>query len=383
MIEFPGLTGLWDAIPEARIVGGAVRDHLAGLPVADIDLASPLSPDAVIARLNEAGIKNIPTGLAHGTITAIIGGKPFEITTLRRDVETDGRHAVVAFTDDWQTDAARRDFTINAMSMTRDGTVHDYFDGKDDLAAGIVRFAGAPRTRITEDYLRILRFFRFFARYAKTAPDAGAIAAIEELRDGILLLSAERVWSELKRILQAPDPTASLRLMQSTGVLERIIPEGTNIAHLAALIARAAPADPLLRTAALLNGDAASFAARLKLSNEEFETLASVRQPNQLDPLMSDADLRRTLAGADAETLIARIWLAQTGTGDWNNLRSRLAATPRPVFPLQGRDLTALGIPPGPRIGKILAAVRQWWLDNGCEPDAESCRHQALITTVK
>ncbi len=383
MIEFPGLTGLWDAIPEARIVGGAVRDHLAGLPVADIDLASPLSPDAVIARLNEAGIKNIPTGLAHGTITAIIGGKPFEITTLRRDVETDGRHAVVAFTDDWQTDAARRDFTINAMSMTRDGTVHDYFDGKADLAAGIVRFAGAPRARITEDYLRILRFFRFFARYAKAAPDAGAIAAIEELRDGILLLSAERVWSELKRILQAPDPTASLRLMQSTGILERIIPEGTNIAHLAALIARAAPADPLLRTAALLDGDAASFAARLKLSNEEFETLASVRQPNQLDPLMSDADLRRTLAGADAETLIARIWLAQTGTGDWNNLRSRLAATPRPVFPLQGRDLTALGIPPGPRIGKILAAVRQWWLDNGCEPDAESCRHQALITTVK
>jgi poly(A) polymerase/tRNA nucleotidyltransferase (CCA-adding enzyme) len=383
VIEFPGLTGLWDAIPEARIVGGAVRDHLAGLPVADIDLASPLSPDAVIARLNEAGIKNIPTGLAHGTITAIIGGKPFEITTLRRDVETDGRHAVVAFTDDWQTDAARRDFTINAMSMTRDGTVHDYFDGKADLAAGIVRFAGAPRARITEDYLRILRFFRFFARYAKAAPDAGAIAAIEELRDGILLLSAERVWSELKRILQAPDPTASLRLMQSTGILERIIPEGTNIAHLAALIARAAPADPLLRTAALLDGDAASFAARLKLSNEEFETLASVRQPNQLDPLMSDADLRRTLAGADAETLIARIWLAQTGTGDWNNLRSRLAATPRPVFPLQGRDLTALGIPPGPRIGKILAAVRQWWLDNGCEPDAESCRHQALITTVK
>ncbi len=383
MIEFPGLTILWDAIPEARIVGGAVRDHLAGLPVADIDLASPLSPDAVIARLNEAGIKNIPTGIAHGTITAIIGGKPFEITTLRRDVETDGRHAVVAFTDDWQTDAARRDFTINAMSMTRDGTVHDYFDGKADLAAGIIRFAGEPRTRITEDYLRILRFFRFFARYAKTAPDAGAIAAIEELRDGILLLSAERVWSELKRILQAPDPTASLRLMQATGVLERVIPEGTNIDHIAALFARKAPADPLLRTAALLDDGVQTFAARLKLSNDELETLEAIRQPNQLDPSASDAQIRRALADTDVDTLIARIWLAQTSNGNWDNLRTRLAATPRPIFPLQGRDLTALGIPPGPRIGKILAAVRQWWLDNSCEPDAESCRHQALITTVK
>ncbi len=383
MIEFPGLTTLWDALPEARVVGGAVRDHLAGLAVSDIDLASPLSPDTVIGRLNGAGIKNIPTGIAHGTITAIIAGRPFEITTLRRDLETDGRHAVVAFTDDWQTDAARRDFTINAMSMTRDGAVHDYFDGKMDLAAGIVRFVGDARIRIAEDYLRILRFFRFFARYAKTSPDEKALSAIEELRDGILLLSAERVWSELKRILRASDPTASIRLMQSTGVLERIIPEGVNIESLAALIAHHAPVDAMLRAAALLDSDAALFATRLKLSHEELETLESIREPNRLHPSATDADLRRALADKDATTLIARTWLAQTSTGDWHNLRARLAETKRPIFPLQGRDLTALGIPQGPRIGKILSAVRHWWLEGGCEADAESCRHQALITTVK
>jgi poly(A) polymerase/tRNA nucleotidyltransferase (CCA-adding enzyme) len=383
VIEFPGLPVLWDALPEARVVGGAVRDHLAGLPVSDIDLASPLSPEAVMQRLAAAGIKSIPTGIAHGTITAIIAGIPFEITTLRRDIETDGRHAVVAFTDDWVADAARRDFTINAMSMTRDGQLHDYFGGAADLAAGIVRFVGEARTRIAEDYLRILRFFRFFARYAKTAPDAAALAAIEELRDGILLLSAERVWSELKRILIAVNPTAALRLMQSTGVLERIITEGCDIDRLADLIARNPPTDPLLRIAALLDGDLASFASRLKISNDELETLAAIREPNRLVPAATDADLRGTLADTDAKTLIARTWLGQAGAGDWDDLRTRLATTPRPVFPLQGRDLMALGIPHGPRIGKILAAVRQWWLDGGCIADAETCRIQALITIVK
>ncbi len=383
MIEFPGLAALWDALPQARVVGGAVRDHLAGLSVADIDLASPLSPDAVLECLAAAGIKSIPTGIAHGTITAMVNGTPFEVTTLRRDIATDGRHAVVAFTDDWEEDARRRDFTINAMSMTRDGILHDYFNGAEDLSAGIIRFVGPARARIAEDYLRILRFFRFFARYAKTPPDPDALAAVEELRDGILLLSAERVWSELKRILLAADPAASLQLMHSTGVLERIIPEGANIENLTALIARNAPVDPLLRTAALLDGDLQAFAARLKLSNEEAATLQAIRQPNQLHPTATNADIRRALADTDAATLTARIWLGQTAAGNWNNLRARLATTPRPVFPLAGRDLVEFGIPQGPRIGKILSAVRTWWLETGCEADAESCRTQALITIVK
>jgi len=377
MIQFPGLDTLWDALPEARIAGGAVRDTLAGHILADVDLASPLTPDQAASRLAAAGIKTFPTGLSHGTITAVIGGKGFEITTLRRDLVTDGRHAQVAFTDDWEEDAARRDFTINAMSMARDGTVYDYFGGKADLAAGIIRFVGNAETRIAEDFLRILRFFRFFARYAKGPPDAAAITAITTGRDGILHLSAERVWSELKTILRAPDPRRAVDLMQFTGVLPLVIPEGASPERLTALIARGAPVDPLLRITALLTGETTPFAARLKLSTEESETLQAYAQPNTLAPAASDADLRRALADTQTEVLAARTWLAQTSDGDWPNLRTRLTATPRPIFPLQGRDITALGIPPGPRIGEILTAVRGWWLANGCTADKDSCRAQA------
>jgi len=383
MINFPGLDKLWDALPEARIAGGAVRDTLAGHPLSDVDLASPLTPDEAAARLAAAGVKTFPTGISHGTITAVIGGKNFEITTLRRDLVTDGRHAQVAFTDDWEEDAARRDFTINAMSMDRDGTIFDYFGGKADLAAGILRFVGDAQTRISEDYLRILRFFRFYARYAKGAPDEEAIAAITALRDGILRLSAERVWSELKTISRAPDPRGAIDLMQSTGVLALVIPEGAAPEKLAALIARGAPADPLLRIAALLTSNIASFTARLKLSAEEAEILHADAQPNSLAPAASDADLRRALADTETEFLIARTWLAETSGDGWQQLRARLAAMPRPVFPLQGRDITALGIPPGPRIGEILASVRAWWLATGCTADAASCRAQALQLATK
>jgi poly(A) polymerase/tRNA nucleotidyltransferase (CCA-adding enzyme) len=378
MISFPGLNKLWDALPEARIAGGAVRDTLAGRPVADIDFASPLTPDEAAARLAAAGIKAIPTGIAHGTITALVAGRNYEITTLRRDIATDGRHAEIVFTDDWQADAARRDFTINAMSMTRDGTIFDFFNGQDDLAAGVVRFVGDAHTRITEDYLRILRFFRFFARYGKGEPDPQAITAIAALRDGILILSAERIWSELKNILKAEDPRAAIALMQSTGVLNFTIRENVFTEKLNALIARAAPIDPLLRVSALLSGDIDSFAARLKLSTEEAETLYAYAQPNILVPASGDDDLRRALADTGTETIVARTWLAQTDDGDWPALRARLANTPRPIFPLQGRDITALGIPPGPRIGEILATVRAWWLTTGCTADAASCRAQAL-----
>ncbi|OYV37981.1 MAG: poly(A) polymerase [Acidocella sp. 20-61-6] len=379
MIEFPGLNILWAALPEARVVGGAVRDSLAGKPLADVDLASPLNPDEAMARLTAARIKSIPTGLAHGTVTALVEGQHFEITTLRRDVETDGRHAVVAFTDNWQEDASRRDFTINAMSMDRAGTLYDYFGGEADLHAGVVRFVGDAKTRIAEDYLRILRFFRFFARYTIGAPDAAAVAAIEDLRDGVLLLSTERVWSEIKRILVAQSPIAALHLMQTTGVLERVLPQGYDVPRLTTLITRRAPVDVYLRAAALLTGDIKSIAARLKLSNDEAEILQSWLTPTALQPTASDADLRRALADSDAPTLIARSWM----NGNWPDLRARLAATPRPVFPLQGRDLTELGIPQGPRIGKILAAVRRWWLDGGCVASHEDCRAQALLTIVK
>ena len=219
------------ALPEARVVGGAVRDALAGRPITDIDLATPRTPEQVTKALQEAGIRVVPTGIDHGTVTAVLGERSFEITTLRRDVETDGRHAVVAFTDDWRTDAARRDFTINAMSMARDGEVFDYFGGIADLRAGIVRFVGDPATRIAEDHLRILRYFRFFARYSAGPADAAALAAIRAGASGLGKLSAERVWSELSRILAVPDPRAAVALMADLGVMDAVLPEGADAAR--------------------------------------------------------------------------------------------------------------------------------------------------------
>ncbi len=372
MNDMRGLDQVWAALPEARMVGGAVRDGLLGRPMADIDLATPLRPDRVMANLRDAGIRAVPTGIAHGTVTAVIAGQNFEITTLRRDVATDGRHAQVDFTDDWRLDAARRDFTINAMSQSRDGTLFDYFGGQDDLAAGRVRFVGDAAARIGEDYLRILRFFRFFARYGLGAPDDAAVAAIVALREGIGRLSAERVWSELKAILRADDPRAAVGLMDHTGVLGLVMP-GADLDALSALVARGAPADPLLRVAALLREEVPEFAARLRLSGAEQERLAALRVPSALAPAADDNDLRRALAGEDGEMLMARSWLAQDDMPGWDGLRARIGAMARPVFPLQGRDVVALGVAPGEAVGTVLLEVRRWWMDGGCVADKQLC----------
>jgi poly(A) polymerase/tRNA nucleotidyltransferase (CCA-adding enzyme) len=367
----PALGAVLAALPDARVVGGAVRDWLAGRSLSDIDLATALSPDSVAAALGRAGLRAVPTGVDHGTVTALSGGRAFEVTTLRRDVETDGRHAVVAFTNDWRADAARRDFTINAMSMTRDGTVFDYFAGRADLAAGLVRFVGDPATRIAEDALRILRFFRFHARYGRGEPDPAAVAAIRGGLTGLAILSPERVWSELLRILAAPDPSGSIALMAATGVLAAVLPEGADPAALTHLVAAGAPPDPLLRLAALSTGDPETLAARLRLSGAEREMLAALRAGPAPSPDADDADLRRALADTPAEVLIGRAWLAGDG---WAAVRERLRALPRPVFPLEGRDVLALGLTEGPRVGALLRAVRQWWLDGGCVADAAACR---------
>ncbi len=369
----PAVGAIFDALPHARIVGGAVRDALIGRAVADIDLATPDTPDAVAAALARSGIRCVPTGLDHGTQTAVVNGRGYEITTLRRDVETDGRHAVVAFTDDWREDAARRDFTINAMSMTRDGAVFDYFGGQADLRAGIVRFVGDAATRIAEDYLRILRFFRFFARYGGT-PDPAAIDAIREAVPGLAGLSVERVWSEVSRILAAPEPVATIVLMAQLGVLAAVLPEGTSVPNLARLVQAAAPADPILRLAALLTGGASDLALRLKLSAAERDRLLAIRQPNVLTPEADDDALRRALADVEPAVLLDRLWLAGGGAPGWAALRDRLAAMPRPVFPLEGRDVLALGVPPGPEVGVRLRAVRAWWWHRGCQDSAEACR---------
>ncbi len=366
----PGLRAVLAALPGARVVGGAVRDALAGFPVADIDLATPMRPDEVIRRLREAGLKAVPTGLGHGTVTAVADHRGFEVTTLRRDVETDGRHAVVDYTGDWREDAARRDFTINAMSMAPDGTVFDYFGGVADLRAGLVRFVGDAATRIAEDYLRILRFFRFHARYGRGAPDAPAVAAIRAGVPGMARLSAERVWSELKRILAAPDPTGSLALMRDTGVLAAMLPEGETPDRLARLVAAGAPPDPVLRLAALLDGDAASLAARLRFSTAERDRLVALRSGDVPADGADDATLRRALADTPTETLVGRAWLAGRGAA----LRARLDSSPRPVFPLRGRDVEQAGVAPGPQLGHILGQVRAWWMAGGCIADIAACR---------
>ena len=386
ILEDPDLQRVLAVLPHARLVGGAVRDAMAGLPVTDIDLATPEPPEASLRTLEAAGLRVVPTGLAHGTVTAIVNHRPFEITTLRRDLTTNGRHAVVAWTDDWRQDAARRDFTINAMSLTRDGDLHDYFGGAADLACGRVRFVGDAGTRIAEDYLRALRFFRFQARYGAGQPDDAAVAAIRVAVPGLVVLSAERVWAELKRILAAPDPVAAVALMARTGVLDAVVPEGTDPARLAALVARDAPADPLLRLAALLTGDAVAFSTRLKLSLAEQARLLALRSgpvPDALD----DAAIARWLAEEEAETLIGRVWLADLRADLAARLRARLADTPPPKFPLEGRDALALGATPGPLIGVALRRVREAWLAGGCVATEgelrEALRKEAVLFCKK
>jgi poly(A) polymerase/tRNA nucleotidyltransferase (CCA-adding enzyme) len=369
----PALAAVMTALPEARVVGGAVRDALAERDVTEVDLATPRTPEQVTEVLQAAGIRVVPTGVDHGTVTAVVGGRGFEITTLRRDVETDGRHAVVAFTDDWRQDAARRDFTINAMSMTRDGQVFDYFGGLADLRAGVVRFVGDPATRIAEDYLRILRYFRFFARYGSGPADVAALTAIRAGVPGLAGLSVERVWSELSRLLGAPDPRAAIALMAELGVLGAVLPEGVDVARLARLVGAGAPADPLLRLAALLTGDANALAARLRFSAAERDGLIALRSGPVPCPGDDDAALRRLLADEDPQVLIDRSWLAGGNAPDWAALRQRLAVLLRPVFPLEGRDVLALGELEGPRVGALLRAVRQWWLEGGCAAGRPEC----------
>ncbi|MFL5281153.1 MAG: CCA tRNA nucleotidyltransferase [Rhodopila sp.] len=359
---------IWDALPEARVVGGAVRDALLGRPVADIDLATPRPPEQVAEALGKAGIRVVPTGLAHGTVTAVADGRGFEITTLRQDVETDGRHAVVAFTADWAADARRRDFTINALSMARDGSIFDYAGGIGDLRAQRVRFVGDPAVRIAEDYLRILRYFRFQSRYGQTPPDDATQAALRAGIPGLARLSIERVWTELRRVLAAPNPASGVRLMETLGVLPAVAPELT-VAPLAALHLAGGPPDPILRLVAMLAGGPTIFAERMKLSNEDRDRLIRLRATPTPEPDADDATLRRLLADHRRGDLIDRTWL----TGASPELRRRLEALPQPMFPLEGRDVVALGINPGPAVGALLRSVRDWWLRGGAVADRQAC----------
>jgi poly(A) polymerase/tRNA nucleotidyltransferase (CCA-adding enzyme) len=371
LLADPGLARVWDALPEARVVGGAVRDALLGRPVSDVDLATPRHPEEVIRALEASGLRALPTGLQHGTVTAMSGARGFEVTTLRRDVATDGRHALVAFTNDWAEDAARRDLTFNAMSMDRAGTIFDYFNGRADLAEGRARFVGDPAARIDEDYLRVLRYFRFLARYARVPPDSETLDALRGGAAGLARLSPERVWSELKRIFKAPDPTGALQLMRDLGVLAAVLPEADTLDRIEALVAAGAPADPLLRLSAVTrSANPETLAERLRLSNAEADRLRLLWAPEpRLEDGASDADIRRALSlrEMDNDVVLARAWLDGRGA----RLRARIATMPRPVFPVAGRDLLPRGIPPGPRLGETLRALEQAWRDGGCSATRE------------
>ncbi|WCP70666.1 MULTISPECIES: CCA tRNA nucleotidyltransferase [Sphingomonas] len=349
----------------ARYVGGAVRDTLLGLAVADIDVATIHPPQEVVRRLQAAGIKAVPTGIVHGTITAVADGTVVEVTTLRRDVSTDGRHAEVAFTDDWQADAARRDFTMNALYADMgDHRLHDYFGGIADLRAGRVRFIGDPLRRIAEDHLRILRFFRFLARFGDT-PDAEGLAACVARANDLMALSRERIADELLKLLVARDAVGVLWLMVDNAIWQPVLPEldGAAVDRLAALVAAEAAAglapDPIRRLAALLDtGNAEGVTARLKLSNAQRKRVAVALGDAADHPLALGYRL-------GVESAVDRLLL----TGD-PAAAEKVAGWTRPSLPLTGGALVERGLARGPDVARALRQVEDRWIAEGF-PDAE------------
>lgn len=374
---------------EAMIAGGAVRNALLGEAVQDIDVATTNLPKAAMRRVRAAGFKAIPTGEEHGTVTVVAGKRAIEVTTLRADVETDGRHAKVVFGRDWKRDAERRDFSMNALYATAKGEVIDLVGGLADIEARRLRFIGDAETRIREDFLRILRFFRFFAWYGAGRPDAEGLKACARLKDGLERLSAERVWAELKRLLSAPDPSRALLWMRQTSVLTKILPEtekwGIDAVHglIAAEQDLGWTPDPLLRLQAILPPDAgrvAAMAERLKLSKAEAAQLAAwaAASSPQLDT--SDEKFARLLYRGDPSGYRDRLRLALAaararGAGAEREVAgyARLLAIceswEKPVLPIRGGDLAALGMEQGPELGLLLKELERAWLESGFRLD--------------
>lgn len=359
-----------------RFCGGAVRDALAGIEtVYDIDLATPDPPETVVRLAAAAGLATRPTGIGHGTVTVVADGRAFEVTTLRRDVETYGRKAKVAFTDDWKEDAARRDFTINALYADPDGAVIDYFSGMADLAAGIVRFIGDPMERIREDALRILRFFRFHARFGKSAPDIDSLTACRTLAPLTASLSGERIRQELFRLLLGPRPDYAMRLMLEANVLAVILPQATRLDHLSRLVAIETAADPLRRLGALLSGGADDAAMRLRLSNADARRLVEMCPPIAL-PADDDARARRRILYAyESSRVRDGAWLALAETGDprYRDWIEAADAWRRPKLPVGGEDAQRLGVPKGPPLGQALRQVEDAWIASDFTLDRDAC----------
>lgn len=382
------LAALADGGEEARVAGGAVRNALIGQPVADVDIATTCLPDETIRRAEAAGFKVVPTGIEHGTITIVAGGKPFEVTTLRADVETDGRRAKVSFGRDWKADAQRRDFTINALYAEADGTIVDLVGGIADIEARRLRFIGDPEARIREDYLRILRFFRFFAWYGDGRPDAEGLKACARLKGGLSQLSAERVWSELKKLLSAPDPSRALLWMRQAGVLTSVLPEsekwGIDSIH---ALTRAEKdlgwtLEPLLRLEAIVPPDAArmkTLAERLRFSVSEAGRLRQWALTVPVEPKTTEAEFAKRLYRGDRQGFVDRLRLSLASAraraiedndalleaGSFSRLLAFAGKWKKPGFPLKGADLTTLGASPGPKLGAILKNLENEWVESG------------------
>jgi len=368
---------------EARAIGGAVRDALLGKEPAEIDVATTAQPPEVIRRVETAGFKAVPTGIDHGTVTIVIDGRAFEVTTLREDVETFGRKATVRFGRDWKIDAERRDFTINALSVSADGTVHDYVGGLADLAARRVRFIGDPATRIAEDYLRILRFFRFHAAYGDGLPDPDGLHAAIVARDGLEQLSRERVRTELMKLLPASHAVRTLAVMAEAGILGSVlggVPLLASVSNLAKLeTALGLAPDPVRRLGALgvqVIEDAERLWLRLRLSNAEHERLAAMGEEWwQVTPAMDKAG-RVLLYRLGPEHFIDRVLLAwarsDAGTADaaWHDLATLPQRWTAPVFPLKAADFIKRGVAKGPQLGAALRAAEAAWIAADFPSDA-------------
>jgi len=370
----------------ARFVGGCVRNALIGSPIDDIDIATALTPDAVVAALKAAGLRSVPTGIEHGTVTAISEHQPFEITTLRRDVSTDGRRATVAFTTDWTEDAGRRDFRLNALYADANGVILDPTEqGYDDALAGRIVFVGEPEGRIREDYLRILRFYRFYAWYGRGAPDAAAVAACSALAEGVEQLSAERVSKELLKLLAAPDPRPAVRLMDEAGVLARVLREPGDLVLFEAMTDLSG--DAVLRLSALLPDEPArvgEVARGLRLSNAQRDRLVEAVS-GQATTALAEPQARALIYRGGRQTFEDRIMRAWAAGGEADGARRLLALAQdwaRPTLPVGGRDLAQLGLKPGPETGRVLKAFEDGWIADDFPDHGHEDRLRALLPPV-
>jgi poly(A) polymerase len=361
---------------EARVVGGAVRNTLLAEPLGDVDIATTATPDQVIARVEAAGFKAVPTGIEHGTVTVVAAGRPHEVTTLREDVETDGRRAKVAFGRDWRRDAERRDFTMNALSVTRDGAIHDYVGGFVDLELRRVRFIGEPAMRIAEDYLRILRFFRFHAAYGHGAPDPAGLAACIAARSHLERLSRERVRMEMFKLLVAARAVPVLGVMSEAGLLLSVLAGVPLLASFANMTrieaALELAADPVRRLGALalfVVEDADRLRERLRLANAEHERLRAMADGWwRISAEKAEQDGRAALYRLGREHFTDRVLLAWTrspaGILDttWHELARLPERWTAPDFPLKAADLIKRGVTKGPALGAALRAAEEVWI---------------------